>query len=44
MDGTKGAGPAMAGSARGKVRLLPVAVGERVIPGWCARVAKWAAA
>jgi len=44
MDVNNGAAPAMAGSARGKLRLMPVPVAATVIPGWAARVAKWAAA
>lgn len=50
MDVTKGAVPAMAGSARENLRagkrfgLVPVPADPRVIPGWNPRIAKWAAA
>lgn len=44
MDENKGAAPAMAGSAKGKLRLMPVQVAAKVIPGWSTRIAKWAAA
>lgn len=44
MDVNERAAPAMAGSAKGKLRLMPVPVAAKVIPGWSARIAKWAGA